>query len=104
MLAVSKSGTDVTVHAVELKELSAGIEVSVKVLPVPDLSEADVPTPHRSKAVQALLIDVSGARHSFTHLTPRSHLEPKYGHITCRQSRHFLPFTINNIHFLDSGA
>ena len=56
--------TDVTVHAVELKELSAGIAASVKVLPVPDLSEADVPTPHRSEAVQAMLIDVSGVEES----------------------------------------
>jgi len=60
LLPQPEDDTDVTVYAVEFKGLSAGIEVSVKVLPVPDLSEADVPTPHRSKAVQALLIEVSG--------------------------------------------
>ena len=60
--------TDVTVHAVELKELSAGIAASVKVVPVPDLSEANVPTPHRSEAVQAMLIDVSGVEEAIDHI------------------------------------
>ena len=57
---------DPVVYAAELKQLSADVEVSVEIIPIPDLSQADVPTPHRVETLQTMLIEVDGVDNADT--------------------------------------
>tara|TARA_Y100001934_G_scaffold9924_1_gene12954 strand:+ start:3090 stop:4961 length:1872 start_codon:yes stop_codon:yes gene_type:complete len=57
---------DPVVYAAELKQLSADVEVSVEIIPIPDLNQADVPTPHRVETLQTMLIEVDGVDNADT--------------------------------------